>query len=181
MVITLEWENLYGLSDCHLLRSTLLRSVGLKRALSTVVLLIRSEFIGRPYVCATIHEMFSFFWMFKWFEMGDICIIQLTYSRVNRSGVYNALKSNAEHASRIYAICQWELCFPFRTQTTWRFVSQLIFLLEIRVDSWTRFGVKACMYFRFVFHMLQNNVYYFQTDPKAEMKMTDNLLRYSAV
>jgi hypothetical protein len=133
------------------------------------------------YVRATIHEMFSFFWMFKWFEMGDICIIQLTYSRVNRSGVYNALKSNAEHASRIYAICQWELCFPFRTQTTWHFVSQLIFLLEIRVDSWTRFGAKACMYFRFVFHMLQNNVYYFQTYPKAKMKMTDNLLRYSAV
>jgi hypothetical protein len=55
---------------------------------------------------------FHSFECFHGLEMGDICIIQLTCSRVNRSGFYCAIKSNAEHASFIYAICQWELlCF----------------------------------------------------------------------
>jgi len=65
-------------------------------------------------------KCFHSFECFHGLEMGDICIIQLTCSRLNRSGFYCAIKSNAEHASFIYAICQWELlCF---LQQTYRLV-----------------------------------------------------------
>jgi len=66
--------------------------------------------------------------------MGDICIIQLTYCRVNRSGVYYALKSNVDHASPIYAVCEWDLCIPFSIQTAWRFVPQPELLFATTVE-----------------------------------------------
>lgn len=72
-------------------------------------------------------KCFHPFECFNELEMGDICIIQLTCSRVNRSGFYCAVKSNVEP---IYAMCQSELLCSLQ------YTSSLVFCFTAKEGSY---------------------------------------------